>query len=111
VAHKKLIQSAQYNLYPIWTTTNKGTTEKPAGKDEKIRQGTWEMGRGQKKRTNDAQSHTAISPKRQAKFFVIFMTPKDASIPKGRSPNKGPQYTPNKRAAKANLFKDVSAIK
>jgi len=110
VAHKKLIQSVQYNLYPIWTTTKQRDERKTSRKGRKIRQGTWKMGPGPKK-TNDAQSHTAISPKRQAKFFVIFMTPKDASIPKGRSPNKGPQYTPNKRAAKANLFKDVSAIK
>lgn len=89
VAHKKLIQSAQYNLYPIWTTNKQKDTRSTSRKGRNETPGDL----GPETRTNDAQSHTAISPKRRANsfFFVIFMTPKDASIPKGRSPNKGPQ--------------------
>jgi len=76
VAHKKLIQSAQYNLYPIWTTTNKGTTEKPAGKDEKIRQGTWEMGRGPKKKNQRCSIAHSNQPKKASEIFCNFYDPK-----------------------------------
>lgn len=93
VAHKKLIQSAQYNLYPIWTTNKQKDTRSTSRKGRNETPGDL----GPETRTNDAQSHTAISPKRRANsfFFCNFYDPKrrinsEGQISEQRTPNTHP---------------------
>lgn len=73
VPHKKLIQSAQYNLYRF------------AGYLKDLGPGTRNWG----PRTGHRGAALSIAhnqPKKAKEIFVIFMTPKDTSIPRDNPP-------------------------
>lgn len=121
VPHKKLIQSAQYNLYRF------------AGYLKDLGPGTRNWG----PRTGHHGAALSIAhnqPKKAKEIFVIFMTPKDTSIPRDNPPctsstrhhpcplpsgsilrDEVAQEMREKkqvgRTRQENIFKDVSAIK
>lgn len=77
VPHKKLIQSAQYNLYRFaGYLKDLG----PGTRNRGLRTGDWGPW------TMEPLSIAHNQPKKAKEIFVIFMTPKDTSIPRDNPP-------------------------
>lgn len=90
VAHKKLIQSAQYNLYPIWTTN------KPSEVGRQDQSTTQKKGRKLTPGDQDERCSIAHSnqPKKAREIFCNFYDPKRRINSKGQiSEQRTPIHT------------------